>query len=87
MDAITTIDKAGRLVLPKPLRDELQLQPGDELELRSEAGRIIILPRRVQTALGKEDGIWVYRSGSAVAASLRELIDEDRERRGRELLR
>lgn len=51
------------------------------------AGRIILLPRRAQTPLGKEDGIWVYRSGSAVAASLRELIDEDREGRGRELLR
>ncbi len=25
----TTIDKAGRLVLPKPLRDSIGLQPGE----------------------------------------------------------
>ncbi len=24
-----TLDKAGRVVLPKPVRDELQLSPGD----------------------------------------------------------
>jgi AbrB family looped-hinge helix DNA binding protein len=28
-----TIDKAGRLVIPKPLRDELGLRGGEELEI------------------------------------------------------
>jgi AbrB family looped-hinge helix DNA binding protein len=86
MNAKTAIDKAGRIVLPKRLRDELQLQPGDELELRSEAGRIVLLPLQLQTALTQEDGIWIFRSGSTGGTSLRELIDDDRERRARELL-
>jgi len=30
-----TLDKAGRIVLPKPLRDELRLEPGDALEIES----------------------------------------------------
>jgi bifunctional DNA-binding transcriptional regulator/antitoxin component of YhaV-PrlF toxin-antitoxin module len=28
-----TVDKAGRIVLAKPVRDELQRQAGDSLEL------------------------------------------------------
>ena len=27
------IDKAGRIILPKPMRDELRLEPGDALEI------------------------------------------------------
>lgn len=30
---VVTIDKAGRVVVPKPLRDLLHLEPGQELEL------------------------------------------------------
>ncbi|MEX1295122.1 MAG: AbrB/MazE/SpoVT family DNA-binding domain-containing protein [Candidatus Limnocylindrales bacterium] len=29
----TTIDKAGRIVVPKPMRDELGLRGGDALEI------------------------------------------------------
>jgi AbrB family looped-hinge helix DNA binding protein len=28
-----TIDKAGRIVIPKSLREELGLEPGDSLEM------------------------------------------------------
>ena len=36
----TTIDSAGRIVVPKPLRDELGLQPGQVLELEVSDGRL-----------------------------------------------
>jgi AbrB family looped-hinge helix DNA binding protein len=36
----TTIDAAGRIVVPKRLRDELGLQPGQELELEVSDGRL-----------------------------------------------
>ena len=36
------IDKAGRVVIPKPLREELRLEPGDLLEMES-AGEQITL--------------------------------------------
>jgi AbrB family looped-hinge helix DNA binding protein len=36
----TTIDAAGRIVVPKPLRDELGLQPGQVLELEVTDGRL-----------------------------------------------
>lgn len=36
----TTIDAAGRIVVPKPLRDELGLRPGQVLELEVRDGRL-----------------------------------------------
>ena len=36
----TTIDAAGRIVVPKPLRDALGLQPGQVLELQISDGRL-----------------------------------------------
>jgi AbrB family looped-hinge helix DNA binding protein len=40
----TTIDKAGRIVLPKELRDLLGLRGGEALEIREADGRIEIEP-------------------------------------------
>lgn len=39
-----TIDGAGRLVVPKALRDELNLEGGDLLEVRVREGRIELEP-------------------------------------------
>ena len=36
----TTIDAAGRIVVPKPLRDELGVHPGQILELEVRDGRL-----------------------------------------------
>jgi AbrB family looped-hinge helix DNA binding protein len=38
----TTIDAAGRIVVPKPLRQALGLQPGQLLEIRAGDGRLEI---------------------------------------------
>ena len=49
----TTIDAAGRLVVPKPLRDQLGFVPGTELELEAVDGRLeVVVPTRVRV----EDG-------------------------------
>jgi AbrB family looped-hinge helix DNA binding protein len=43
----TTIDAAGRLVIPKSIRRALRLAGGEELEVREAEGRIeITLPAR-----------------------------------------
>ena len=44
MNTTLTVDKAGRVVLPKPVRDELQLAAGDSLELESSEDRIVLPP-------------------------------------------
>ena len=39
-----TIDRAGRVVVPKALRDELGLEGGTELEIRVREGRLELEP-------------------------------------------
>ena len=63
MNTIVTLDKAGRIVIPKTLRDELRLAPGDTLALESDGERVTLRPVRSASALNKEHGIWVFRSG------------------------
>jgi AbrB family looped-hinge helix DNA binding protein len=77
-----TLDKAGRVVLPKPLRDRLQLAAGDALHLESEGERITLRPVRQNVVLKKELGVWVYQ-GESTDASIADLIDRDRENRRR----
>lgn len=49
----TTIDAAGRLVVPKPLREELGFSPGMELELDAVDGRLeVAVPSRVRVEQG-----------------------------------
>ena len=84
MTAKISVDKAGRVVLPKPVRDALRLAPGDELTLESGAEQIILRPVRPQAPLKKELGIWVYQ-GQRSEVALGEWLDRERERRLREL--
>jgi AbrB family looped-hinge helix DNA binding protein len=58
-----TVDKAGRVVLPKPVREELQLAPGDSLELESSEDRIVLRPARGKGRMYKKQGVWVFHSG------------------------
>src|SRR6266436_1552645 len=79
-----TLDKAGRVVLPKPLRDRLQLAPGDTLDLEAEGERITLRPVRQNVMLKKELGVWVYQ-GESTDTSITDLLDRERENRNHEV--
>lgn len=49
----TTIDSAGRVVVPKALRDALQLRPGQPLDVRATDGRLEIEPAPTPVRLVK----------------------------------
>jgi AbrB family looped-hinge helix DNA binding protein len=81
MNTRLTLDKAGRVVIPKPVREELQLEPGDALELESGGAQITLRPARGVGPLLNEHGIWVLHTGEPLAASttddlLRQIRDE-----------
>jgi len=69
MNATLTIDKAGRVVLPKPVRDALQISPGDSLELESSEDHIVLRPSPSKGRVYKKQGMWVFDSGSDVPLS------------------
>jgi AbrB family looped-hinge helix DNA binding protein len=49
----TAIDAAGRVIVPKALRDQLGLSAGRELEIRARDGALIIEPAPTPVALVK----------------------------------
>ena len=70
MPTTLTIDKAGRVVLPKPVRDALQLSPGDSLELENSEDQIVLRPARGKGRMYKKQGAWVFDSGKPVTADV-----------------
>lgn len=87
MNTTITIDKAGRVVIPKAVRNELQLEAGDRLELESEGNRMTLRPLQAAAPLRKERGVWVfYGRGRLSLAEANKLIREVREERDRRSL-
>jgi AbrB family looped-hinge helix DNA binding protein len=84
MSAKVSLDKAGRVVLPKALRDSMRLAPGDDLLVESEGEQITLRPVRPQATLKKEYGVWVYQ-GEPSDVSIPDWLDRQREKRVREL--
>ena len=79
-----TIDKAGRIVIPKFVREELRLEPGDTLELKPHGEELTLRPVRSKTSLSKERGVWVFRAGGTLsAAETDKVLQEIREQRDR----
>lgn len=79
----TTIDKAGRLVIPRALRSRIGLVGGGEVDLELDGAAIRIEPV-AGTGLVEKDGLLIIRGspGTRVTdAMVRELIDADRYRR------
>jgi AbrB family looped-hinge helix DNA binding protein len=68
MRSNVVLDQAGRVVLPKALRDELHLCPGDTLDVTVQGDEVTLRPRRSATPLQKERGVWVLRTGQPLTA-------------------
>ena len=85
MNTTVTIDKAGRVVIPKEIRDELRLEAGDTLTLESEGERVTLRPAHVGTPLQKEHGVWVFHGGKRLSLDeANRLVRDAREQRDRQ---
>jgi len=81
MNATVILDRAGRVVIPKTLRDELHLEAGDRLDIESKGDSVTLRPLRTASPLRKEHGVWVFRGNKKLAAAttdkvLRDLRDQ-----------
>lgn len=78
-----TIDRAGRIVVPKPLRDLLGLSPGTPLEIEAVEGHLEL---RTQTGLARvvegPNGPVIAATGTVVSdEDVRRALEAARERR------
>jgi AbrB family looped-hinge helix DNA binding protein len=56
---IITIDRVGRVVIPKEVRDAAGIEPGMQLQVRCREGRIEIEPRRRPVRIEKRGRLQV----------------------------
>ena len=80
-----TIDKAGRVVLPKPIRDRFNLVSGTQLEVELEPDGVRLRVRGTGGALRRKKGIVVHHGSSTVPLDVAEFIRGERESRARQL--
>ncbi|MEA2256276.1 MAG: hypothetical protein QOG35_2321 [Solirubrobacteraceae bacterium] len=76
----TTIDAAGRLVVPKALRDQLGFGPGAELDVEAVDGRLeVSAPSRVRVERGPHGVRFAADETATLSAEqVRELMERGR---------
>ncbi|CAB1058299.1 hypothetical protein D1BOALGB6SA_3055 [Olavius sp. associated proteobacterium Delta 1] len=56
----TTIDRFGRIVLPKKLRDDFNLEPGSQIHIEESGHEIILKPIHGEPNLRLKEGVLVF---------------------------
>lgn len=81
-----TIDKLGRIVVPKHLRDRFHLVAGTALELEVEADGIRIRPVHQEPALLRKQGVLIHHGSETVELDMAELVNRNRANRDTDLV-
>jgi len=80
MDAMrSTIDAAGRLVIPSDIRRAAGLKPGTPLEIRCRDGRIEIEPASMEVDLVRKGRLLVAIARADVARLTHDEVEASRE--------
>lgn len=79
---ITTMDRAGRLVIPKKVRDEVGLVPGEPLNVTIRDGCVEITPAPRPVRIAKKGSLTVAESNEPYGS-----LDEETVRRTRKRIR
>jgi AbrB family looped-hinge helix DNA binding protein len=62
-ETFVPIDKAGRVVLPKDVREELAIHPGDLLKISVYGNRVMLSPEREKAGFVKRGRALVFSTG------------------------
>ncbi len=83
-DIYTTIDRAGRIVIPKSLRVQAALEPGTRLQIRLREGMVEIEPAPRSVNIRRRGSILVAEpkddSPPLTAAEVRQTLETTRRR-------
>jgi AbrB family looped-hinge helix DNA binding protein len=77
------IDKAGRIVVPKPLRERLGFTPGTELEAIEQLEGVLLKRVQQRPSMVKVAGLWLHQGKAEPGTSWDRVLDDVREERMR----
>lgn len=77
------IDGAGRIVVPKPLRDRLGLRGGSEIEISEVPDGLLLKPLREEPSMKEVNGLWVHQGKIPPGFDWGGFFEDQREKRVR----
>jgi AbrB family looped-hinge helix DNA binding protein len=80
-----SIDKFGRVVLPKKLREHLGVRASLKVEVVETADGVLLKPVRHTTALVRKDGILIHQGKPSRDVPWSALIEDERDERIRKI--
>ena len=81
------MDKSGRIVFPKPLRRQLGIGSGIELEAVEQPGGVLLRPLVQRPSMVQVDGLWVHQGAAELGANWERVLDDVREERTQTVLK
>lgn len=81
----TTIDRFGRIVIPKEIRDDFNLKPGSQIRIEESDQVIILKPLEGEPNLRRKEGVLVF-SGTPLG-DLGDALEKHREDRAKSVRR
>jgi AbrB family looped-hinge helix DNA binding protein len=75
------IDKSGRIVVPKALRERLGFKPDSELEAIEQPDGVLLKRVEERPSMIKADGLWVHQGNLQQGANWERVLEEVREER------
>jgi AbrB family looped-hinge helix DNA binding protein len=83
----TTLDRFGRLVLPKSIREHLGLRPGTVLQVEQAGSDVLLKPAVPGPRIERRGGMPVIVGVTVAEQDVRDAVNQDREDRIRHITR
>ena len=80
------MDRSGRIILPKRLRERCGFKPGRKLDLVEQRGGVLLRPAEEQPSMVQVDGLWVHQGTLEPGANWERTLGEIREERIQSLI-
>jgi AbrB family looped-hinge helix DNA binding protein len=80
------IDKAGRVVVPKALRNRYGFKPGAALEVVEQSGGVLLRQIEERPSMTRIKGLWVHQGTPEPGANWDQVIDRVRDERIQSIL-